>query len=125
MHMLSKNDLNSAALDTVRVSRRPTTVITATGSIETNEEAIVCVRDLDLFVTRQFLNDTPPVLSLGKLCEDHGYVAWWTGCQEPHLVKEGRKYFATRTIAFLKLLHFSQTQTPTQVQHVNQCKNWP
>ena len=123
--MLSKNDLNSAALDTVRVSRRPTTVVTATGSIETNEEATVCVGDLDLFVTGQFLNDTPPVLSLGKLCEDHGYVNEWTGGQEPPLVKEGRKYLATRTTTCLKLPQVSQTQTPTQVQHVNQCKNWP
>ena len=31
------------------------------------------VRELDLFVTAMLLEDTPAVLSLGKLCEDHGY----------------------------------------------------
>ena len=31
------------------------------------------VHDLDLFVTVQVPNDTPAVLSLGKLCEEHGY----------------------------------------------------
>ena len=31
------------------------------------------VRDVDLFVKLQLLVDTPPVLFLGKLCEDHRY----------------------------------------------------
>ena len=73
MHMLSRRDLNSAELDTVRVSRNPTTVITANGEVQMNEEATVYFYDLDLFVTVQILDDTLAVLSLGKLCEDHGY----------------------------------------------------
>ena len=72
MHMLSRRDLNSAVLETVRVSRTTTTVITTNGEAQTNEEAIVCVVDVDLFVTVQLLDVTPPVLSLEKLCEDHG-----------------------------------------------------
>ena len=47
MHMLSRN---LAELETVRVSRIPTTVITANGEMQTNEEAAVYVYDLDLFV---------------------------------------------------------------------------
>ena len=39
MHMISKKDLNSAELETVTTSRSPTTVITATGEVQTNEEA--------------------------------------------------------------------------------------
>ena len=35
--------------------------------MQTNEDATVSVKDLDLFVTVQLLVDTPPVLSLGKL----------------------------------------------------------
>ena len=77
MPMLSTKDFNSADLDTMRVSRRLPTVITASGSIETNEEATVYVRDLDLFVTRRSLEDTPPVLSLGTLCEDRGNSNEW------------------------------------------------
>ena len=73
MHMLRRKDLNSAELDTVRVSRSPTTVITANGEAQTNEEATVYDYDLDLFVTAQILEDTPTVLSQSKLCEDHGY----------------------------------------------------
>ena len=55
------------------VSRNPTTVTTANGEVQTNEEATENVHDLELFVTVQLLEDTPAVLSSGKLCEEHGY----------------------------------------------------
>ena len=85
MHMQRKNDLNSAEMENVRVSRNPTKVITANGEVQKkNKESTVCVKDLDLFVTVHLLEDTPPFLSLGKLCEHHGYSFGWT-------MKNGRK----------------------------------
>ena len=51
IHMLSKKDLRSDEMDTLRRSRNPTTVVTANGEVQTNEEAQVYVHDLDLFVT--------------------------------------------------------------------------
>ena len=51
MHMVSKRDLNSAELETMRTWRSPTTVMTANGEVQTREEATVCVNELDLFVT--------------------------------------------------------------------------
>ena len=56
MHMLSKKDLSSSEMDTLRISRIPTTVVTANGEVQTNEEAQVYVHDLDLFVTVQLLD---------------------------------------------------------------------
>ena len=73
MHMLSKRDLSSDELDTLTRSRNPNTVMTANGEVQTNEEAQVYVQDLDLVVTVQILEETPPVLSLGKLCSEKGY----------------------------------------------------
>ena len=43
MHMLSKKELSSDELDTLRKSRNPTTVITANGEVQANEEAQVYV----------------------------------------------------------------------------------
>ena len=63
MHVLNKNDLNSADMETLRRSRIPTTVVTADGEVPTSEEAQVHVHDLDLFVTVQLLDDTPAGLS--------------------------------------------------------------
>ena len=79
MHMLSRKDLNSAELETVRISKSPTTVDTANGEVQTNEEATVHVKELDLFVTVKLLEDTLAVLSLGNLCEDHGYSCDMSG----------------------------------------------
>ena len=72
MHVVSKKELNSAELETMRISRSPTTVMTAKGDLQTRKEATEDVKELDLFVTVKLLEDTPAVLSKGKLCEDHG-----------------------------------------------------
>ena len=74
MHMVSKEDLNSAELETVTASRSPTTVMTVNGEVQTRQEATVFVKELDLFVTVVPLQETPAVLSLEKLCEEHGYM---------------------------------------------------
>ena len=73
VHMMSKMDMSPEELETVKVSRRPTTVITANGSMNATEEAMVYVKDLDMFVTVQLLKDTPAVLSLDKLCEENSF----------------------------------------------------
>ena len=89
MHMISKKDLNSAELETVTTSRSPTTVFTANGEVQTNEEATVYVKELDIFLTVKVLDDTPAVLSLGKLCDERGYSYEWINGQKPHLIKNG------------------------------------
>ena len=76
MHTLSKKDLSSTELDTLRKSRNPTTVISADGEVQTSEEAQVHVHNLELFVTVQILDDTPAVLSLGKLREKTRLFLW-------------------------------------------------
>ena len=77
MHMLNRKDFSSDELDTLRRSRNPTTVITANGEVQTNEKAQVYVQDLDLVVAVQILEETPPGLSLGKLCSEHGCSCEW------------------------------------------------
>ena len=48
------------------------------------------VHDLGLFVTVQLLDETPAVLSLGKLFEDHGYSHDWVSGQKPRLTPNGK-----------------------------------
>ena len=57
--------------------------MTASGEVQTREEATVYVKELDLFVTKMLLGETPAVLSLGELCDDHGYTHHWTSGQKP------------------------------------------
>ena len=47
MHVVSKKDLKSAELKTMRTSRSPTTVMTANCEVQTKEDATVYVKQLD------------------------------------------------------------------------------
>ena len=75
--------------DTLTKSCSPTIVITANGEVQTHEEAIVYVKELDIFLTMKVLDNTRPVLSLGKLCDENGYFSEWINGQKPHLIKNG------------------------------------
>ena len=89
MHMISKKDLSKAEMDTLTKSCSPTIVITANGEVQTHEEAIVYVKELEKFLTMKVLENTPAVLSLGKLCDEDGYSDEWINGQKPHLIKNG------------------------------------
>ena len=58
MHMISKKNLNSAEMDTLTKSCSPTT-------------------ELEKFLTIKVLENTPAVLSIGKLCDENGYSYEW------------------------------------------------
>ena len=47
------------------------------------------VKELDIFLTMKVLQNTPAVLSLGKLCDENGYSYEWINGQKPHLIKNG------------------------------------
>ena len=89
MHMISKKDLSNAEMDTLTKSCSPTIVINANGEVQTHEEAIVYVKELDIFLTMKVHENTPAVLSLGKLCDENGYSYEWINGQKPHLIKNG------------------------------------
>ena len=90
MHMVSKKDCNSAELETMRTSRSPTTVMTANGAVQTREKATVYVKQWDLFVKIMPLEESSAVLSLEKLCEDHGYTYHRISGHKLHLIRNGK-----------------------------------
>ena len=89
MHMISRKDLSEGEMDTLTKSCSPTIVITANGEVQTHEEAIVYVKELDIFLTMKVLENTPAVLTLGKFCDENGYSYEWINGQKPHLIKNG------------------------------------
>ena len=95
MHMISKNDLSDAEMETLTKSCSPTIVVTANGEVQTHEEATVYVKELDIFLTMKVLDNTPAVLSLGKLCYENGYS--YEGING----KTGLGFPATRRTSFL------------------------
>ena len=89
MHMISKKDLNFGEMDFLTKSCTPTLVITANGEVQTHEETTVYVKELDIFLTMEVLDNTSAVLSLGKLYDGNGYSFDWINGQKPHLIKKG------------------------------------
>ena len=87
--MISNKDLSDAEMDTLTKSCSPTRVITANGEVQTHEEAAVYVEKLDIFLTMKVIENTPAVLSLGKLCDENGYSYEWINGQKPHLITKG------------------------------------
>ena len=54
-------------------------------------------------MTGKLLEDTPAVLSLGKLCEDHAYSYEWVSGQKPRLTKQGKNIlYKTVTVQLLE-----------------------
>ena len=88
MHMISKKDLSEAEMDTLTKSCSPTIVITANGEVQTHEKAIVYVKELDIFLTMKVLDNTPAVLSLGKLFDENGYSYEWINGQQPGPIED-------------------------------------
>ena len=102
MHMMSQKEGSSEEIRMVKRSRTPTVVLTANGEVHTHKEAQVFVHDLNRFVTVQPLEETPALLSLGKLCKDHGYSYEWVSGQEPRETPTvGKVLSARQTIMYL------------------------
>ena len=91
MQKISRKDSNDAELDTLTKSCSLTIVITANGEVQTHEEATVCVKEFDIFLKMKVLENTPAVLSRGKLCDENGYSYEWINGQNPHLIENGTR----------------------------------
>ena len=124
MHMISKKDLSDAEMDTLTKSRSPTIVITANGEVQTHEEATVHVKELDIFLTMKVLENTPAVLSVGKLCDENGYSYEWINGQKTtsHQKRDSdtlqygelRFYRGSRLVKFESSGFSSTSRTPSR-----------
>ena len=102
MHMISKKDLSDAEMDTLTKSCSPTIVITANGEVQTHEEATVYVKELDIFLTMKVLENTPAVLSLGKLCDEKKDIPTNGSMVKNHISSKTRfGYLVIRRTSFL------------------------
>ena len=121
MHMISKKDLSNAEVDTLTKSCSLTIVITANGEVQTHEEATVYVKELGIFLTMKVLDNTPAVLSLGKLCDENGYSHEWINGQKTpsHQRRDSdnlqygklRSYRGSRLVKFFLCIFINFTDT--------------
>ena len=96
MHMVSKKDLSKAEMDTLTKSCSPTIVITANGEVQTHEEAIVYVKELDIFLDNESPREHASSVIARKSFEIHislktefglfvtqrtSFLLWFQACQ--------------------------------------------
>ena len=65
--------------------RSPMNVITANGEVQTQEEATIHVKELDIILTMKVRKNTP------KLCDENGYSYEWINGQTKHLIQNGSR----------------------------------
>ena len=80
------------------------------------------VKELGIFLTKKVLENTPAVLSLGKLCHENWYSYEWINGQKPHLIKDGIRIICDTEnfvpivvpglTSFLPLTSSSSSRTP-------------
>ena len=81
---VGKNDWTPEDADTFPASKTLCEILTARGTVLTSGEATVRFEDLDMFVTVQLLEDSPPVLSSGRLCVENGHTYEWNPGESSH-----------------------------------------
>ena len=99
-------------MDTLTKSWSPTMAITANGEVQRLEEATVYVKELDMFFTMKVLENTPAVLSLGKLCDENEYSYEWI---KTHLIKNGIR-IPCNTENFVPIVVLSSSSGSYQLQ---------
>ena len=89
MHMISKKDLSNAEMDTLTKSCSPTIVTTTNGEVQTHDEAIVYVKESDIFLSMKVLEDASAFFyreeSFAMNTDTH---ASGSTVKKPHLIKK-------------------------------------
>ena len=66
-------------------SCRPCILNTANGKVKVDKEVDIFIIELDIWIVAYILLDSPPILSVGKLCRQEGFVYVQNGAQDPVL----------------------------------------
>ena len=90
-HLIGRDDLSPQELGNLRTNDRPSPLLTANGETTAKHVYDLIVKALGLENdTALVLEKSPSVLSLGRLCLEHGCSFWWqTGHNPQILLKDG------------------------------------
>ena len=91
MHMLSKKDVRSDEMDTLRRSRNPATVVAANGEVQKKKKRHKCMFTITICSSQcGYSKRRQAVLSLGKLCSEQGCSYEWKNGETPRLTTNGK-----------------------------------
>ena len=107
--MLGQSSLLPFERKTIRTADATRNIQTANGVIEVRKEANVFVEDLNIWIWAMLVVDSPAVISLGVLCQEHGFSYVWESGQQPRLIK-GPKVIHCETDNFVPVVTLSVDQ---------------
>ena len=88
LHMIGKYSLKAEEKKSIRPTPYTHYIQTANGIIEVNKECRIYTSKLDLWIWAKLAGeDSPAVLSLGRICYDLGYSYVWSAGEQPRLIK--------------------------------------
>ena len=94
LHLVDKKECTSTELSTLRRLPKAIELHTANGGIYADEEVRIHVDELGIWVWALALDDTPAVLSLGKLCTENNFRYEWEPSGSPYLqLADGPKIY--------------------------------
>ena len=86
-HLVDSRTLSKQERSTIYKNSDPISIQTANGDVIVDSKVKIFVRELGLHVCAYLHEDTVAVLSLGMLCDEHGYTYNWKPLTWPTLTK--------------------------------------
>ena len=107
LHIIGWRNTSTTERRTARKSSRIYNIQTANGMIQADWECYISVEDLQISVWAIMTNnDSPPILSLGRLCHESGFSYEWPEDESPFLTKTstGARYYCNEE-NFVPMVH--------------------
>ena len=125
-HIADINSLTEAEKLTIRDLDEVITLNTANGYIEATQYAYVQALELDMTVKVILLEDSPAVLSLGRLCRENNFEFRWPGgipspSNGPYLMRNNKVYnlFAQNDVPHITAARKSSKKATSPVEKEN------
>ena len=84
-HLIGYKDLTDEEKGRIRSAKEPLILQTANGRAYAQDETDAYIHDLGIWVVFYILEDSPAVLSLGLLVEEHKFTYLWEPGEVPFL----------------------------------------
>ena len=117
------SSLNHKERKTIRLSNTIRDIQTANGIVVSDTEAKVYIKELGAYLGVHLVKDSPAVLSLGSLCDEHGCSYSWLPGETPRLSR-GKKVIECSIENFVPAVAVTQQNAVPPIKFSRQWKLW-
>ena len=85
-HVINDDDIPPDYRHLIQPLKNPVKCATVNGSITIDKGVVLPIPALDVELLFHITKDSPPLISMGKLCRENGFSAIWINVQDPYLL---------------------------------------